>query len=394
VADPTIVLMMIVKDEARVMRRCLASLKHHIHAWAIVDTGSTDGTQDIIRRELANIPGKLVELPWKGFAGSRNDALQLAREVGGDYAVTIDADEELVWPAGHTMAPKLEEDCYGIRFRVEGAESTWQRTLLIKLALPWRWVGDMHEHLACDGHEPSKVLITGAYVLSHTDGGRSRKRKFSIFDHLPAGSQIAAQTHKFRDDAKVLERMASNDPDDPRNVFYLAQSYMGARELDKAIATYQRRATMGGWEEEVYYSLWMAASLMEARGDHWENVARAHIAAYESRPCRAEPLWALSVLYNDNGRPALAEVYARAACALARPNDVLHVLETVYQYRAADEHAAALGKLGRFGEALAILERLVKLPSLPDPERQRAEQNIRYLSGLLTGPASSDSKAA
>jgi len=253
---------MIVRNESRVISRCLASVKDHIDAWAIVDTGSADGTQEIIRSELAGIPGKLVELPWKGFAGSRNDALDLAREVGGTYAlVGLDADEELKWPAGHKMSPKLTDDCYGIRYRIDGADSTWQRTLLVKLSLPWRWVGAMHEYLSCEPAEPSKALITGAYVASHTDGGRTRVRRYSVLDYLPEGSQIAAATHKFRGDAAVLEQMVSEDPDDPRNVFYLAQSYVGARQLDKAIDAYLRRATMGGWEEEVYYSLWTVAGL-------------------------------------------------------------------------------------------------------------------------------------
>ncbi|HBD39264.1 MAG TPA: family 2 glycosyl transferase, partial [Cupriavidus sp.] len=44
-----ICLSMIVKNEAAVIERCLRAVRPHIHAWAISDTGSTDGTQDIIR---------------------------------------------------------------------------------------------------------------------------------------------------------------------------------------------------------------------------------------------------------------------------------------------------------------------------------------------------------
>jgi hypothetical protein len=390
VAAPKIVLSMIVKNEARVIARCLASVRDHIDSWAIVDTGSDDSTREIIRRELAGIHGKLVDKPWKGFAGSRNDALDLARDVAGDgdaYMLTLDADEELVWPQGHKMAPKLSEDCYGIRFRLDGCESMWQRTLLIKLSLPWRWVGAMHEYLTCEPHEPSKVLISGAHVQSHTDGGRARRRRYSLSDYLPEGSAIAVGTTKFRADANVLERMVGEDPNEPRNVFYLAQSYMGARQIDKAIETYQLRASMGGWEEEVYFSLWQIACLREARGDSLDEIVKAHHAAIEARPTRAESFWALSVLYNNHGRPALAEVYARAAAAIPRPNDCLHVLDSVYDYRAADEHAASLGRLGRFDEALTILERLVLSPKLPPAERERAESNINYIRSLKTPAA-------
>lgn len=389
---PSVVLNMIVKNEARVISRCLASVRNQIDAYAIVDTGSTDGTQDIIRRELDGIPGKVVDMPWKGFAGSRNDALDLARASGCDYFLTLDADEVLFWPEnGGKVGPKLTDDCYGIRFCLVGGESTWQRTLLGKLSVPWRWVGAMHEHLSCEPHEPVKALITGAHVESHTDGGRAKSRRYSVLDHLPEGSGIAVATRKFHADAKVLEAMSEAEPDESRHVFYLAQSYTGARQIDKAIDMYRRRVAMGGWEEECFYSLYQIANLMEARGDDWSEVAKAHLAAYEFRPCRAEPLWALAVIHNDRGRPALAEMYARAACALPRPTDCLLVMESVYEYRAADEHAAALGRLGRFAEALAILERLVTLPKLPATERERAQQNVDYLRGL-TGAA--ESKAA
>ena len=52
-----ICLNMIVKNESAVIERCLASLRDHIDAWVIVDTGSTDDTMDKIRASLKGIPG-------------------------------------------------------------------------------------------------------------------------------------------------------------------------------------------------------------------------------------------------------------------------------------------------------------------------------------------------
>ena len=45
----TVCLNMIVKNESKVVERCLDSVKSLIDYWVIVDTGSDDGTQKVIR---------------------------------------------------------------------------------------------------------------------------------------------------------------------------------------------------------------------------------------------------------------------------------------------------------------------------------------------------------
>ena len=52
-SQPTICLTMIVKNESQVIRRCIDSVKDYISYWVIVDTGSTDGTQDLIKEIMA-----------------------------------------------------------------------------------------------------------------------------------------------------------------------------------------------------------------------------------------------------------------------------------------------------------------------------------------------------
>jgi len=69
---------MIVRNEAHVIRRCLDSVMPLIDTWVIVDTGSTDGTQKIVREHLAAIPGELLERPWVNFAHNRTEAVVLA----------------------------------------------------------------------------------------------------------------------------------------------------------------------------------------------------------------------------------------------------------------------------------------------------------------------------
>src|SRR5215469_6773503 len=91
---------MIVKNESARIERCLSSLTPWIDCWAIVDTGSTDGTHAKIMDMLGDLPGKLSHFPFVNFGVTRNDALTAAYNLYGatnyDYILLVDADMELV----------------------------------------------------------------------------------------------------------------------------------------------------------------------------------------------------------------------------------------------------------------------------------------------------------
>jgi glycosyltransferase involved in cell wall biosynthesis len=78
----------ITKNEAANIRACLDSVKF-ANEWIIVDSGSTDGTQDIARACGATV----IETPdWPGFGPQKNRALDAAT---GDWILSLDADERI-----------------------------------------------------------------------------------------------------------------------------------------------------------------------------------------------------------------------------------------------------------------------------------------------------------
>src|SRR5215472_8170910 len=131
---------MIVRNEAPVIARCLASVKPIIDYWVIVDTGSTDGTQDRIRTLLADLPGELYERPWRDFAHNRTEALELA-QLHGHYVLIIDADDVLEFDPKFTM-PALQADSYTLR--IADVSISYHRTQIVRAALSWRWRGVLH----------------------------------------------------------------------------------------------------------------------------------------------------------------------------------------------------------------------------------------------------------
>jgi len=355
----SICLNMIVKNETRVIKRCLDSVRPFIHHWVIVDTGSTDGTQELIRRELADIPGELHERPWQNFGANRSEALRLAKGKA-DYVLIIDADEELEVPPGFSM-PELRADQYMLLHRrKDWPDTAWELGTLVKSALPWRYQGVLHEVILCDAPHDMQ-LLTGPLVWGHFDSARN-----------------VDPAIKYGNDARILEEALISEPDNARYVFYLAQSYRDAGQPDAAITAYERRAKMGGWEEEVYYSLYQVGALAEGRGWEWSRVLDAYLRAYGSRPCRAEPLWACAVHYRCASEWPQAELFARAAAAIPRPKDLLFVDDGVYKWRALDELAIAAYWLNKRDEARQINERLLSEGHVPESERPRIQKNLAF----------------
>ena len=354
---------MIVKNETAVLKRCLDSVRPFIHHWVIVDTGSTDGTQDMIRRELADLPGELHERPWKDFGTNRTEALELAHGKA-DYILIMDADEVLEPAPGFEM-PALSAAMYMVPHRhAHSPELGWHLGTLVKASLPWFYRGVLHEVIDCRVEYKFEQL-DGLVVWGHFDSARNV-------------DPIA----KYRRDAEVLEKALETEPDNARYVFYFAQSLKDSNQLERAVEAYERRVTLGGWGEEVYYSLLMIASLGERLGWDWSRRLDAYLRAHNARPTRAEALCYCASHYRGTQEWALAELFAGAAASIPRPDDVLFIDESVYAWRALDELSIAAYYTGKRRESRLLTLRLLEENRIPEAERPRIEANLTYTADL------------
>lgn len=360
-AKQKICLNMIVKDEKDVIQRCLDSVIPLIDYWVIVDTGSTDGTQEIIKSRMRGIPGELLERPWKNWGATRTEALQLAQEKGeGDYLLFIDADDILEFQGESAQFPPLEADLYC--FWRGTKEFSYRQPQLVKKDLPWKYVGVTHEYLALDSPFSSETLETVRYV---TIGG---------------GAEAKDLKKKFWKNIALLEEGLKEEPENSRYAFYLAESYRDAGEKGKALEWYQKRIKMGGWAEETYWSLLQSAFILRDLGLPAPVVIEALLAAHRFRPHRVESIYYIAELHMDQGHHAKAYEYLKIWPLMPQPpaKDSLFNMDWIEQYGLLFKLSICSYYVGLYEESLNACAQLMEMDGLPEAWRKQAASNIAF----------------
>ncbi len=373
-ARPAICLNMIVRNEAHIVHEVLDAVAPYISSWVIVDTGSNDGTQDLIRNHMARlgIPGELYERPWRNFGHNRTEALNLAQG-HGDYIWVMDADDTVVGTPNFT---RLTADIYQLRIEeIEEAERDYiyWRAQLFRDGVRVRYEGVVHEYPAWDN----------PYVVVRLEG------EYHI-ESRRLGARNLDQQKKYARDRDLLLAEVERNPEDARSVFYLAQSYFVLGDFVKARKWYARRAEMGGWDEEAYVAMYRGAWSMARLGEPWPDVQEAYLKAWEFRPTRAEPLYAIAYQYREDRRYRLGYLFAKRAAEIPLPEqDKVFVRADIYAWRAIDEQAVCASWIDKPAEAFTLYRRLLARPDLPDDDRQRIAGNRDLCAPTMIEAASS-----
>ena len=331
-----ICLNMIVKNEAAQISATLESVmeKAPISAWCIHDTGSSDGTPEMIQHffDRRGIEGELVHQAWENFGANRQYALRDAEQMA-EWILIIDADDAL---SGDVLdLSSVPNDATAISLPTRRGSTHYRTTRLIRGDVRYSWRGVVHEGLYFKGPGRERVVnLENTTLLSERGGARSRDAATYYRDATALCKAIAEIDAGLSKDADLL----------PRYIFYAANSWRDAGAPREAAELYRRRIALGGWVDEVYLS-WLGLGIELSKTGDQKGAIEAWVCGHEMCPERAECAYHIAKLQRERGMVHMALAYAEKAAALTRaPHGRLFVWADVYKFWALFELGMCLAK--------------------------------------------------
>lgn len=352
---------MIVKDEATVICRSLASVKPFINYWVIVDTGSTDGTQELIKDYMSDIPGKLYQSHWVDFSYARNEALQFSRNKA-DYILFIDADEKFLPDPGFSFS-FLKEDYYLGTFVIENGQQ-FQRVLSIKNSSYFFWIGSVHEMLVHAKKICHGVLVQGAKVAYLSGGYRSR-------DPLT-----------FKKDAILLRDYLKEHPKDSRSLFFLGITYERIGQLDLSLECFEKRVLMPESDQEVFFSVLSIGLIQMKQGKSPEVFLKTLEKAYCLNMTRPEPVYFIAKTFESQGK--LSKAYDLLSPFVYSFNKEVIGYQTFFNMKLAEIeipilYANICYRILKYKEAYSVFYKMLNHPEISFETKKSIESYLRKI---------------
>lgn len=330
----TFSLCMIVKDEEKVLARCLDSIRDLMDEIIIVDTGSQDRTKEI----ASAYTDRIYDFPWTGnFSEARNFAFSRAE---CDYIYTADADEvldeqnrEKFRMMKQTLLPQVEivQMYYGNQLS-HGTVYNFDRELrpkLFKRLRTFEWIEPVHETVRL-----LPVVFDSDIEITHLPQAGHSARDLRIFGEMAERGQ-ALSPRLFNMYARELLISGS------REELLKAEGYFteavdawetGPEQMKEALCVVVRAARARGDFLKMYrYAMKDVASegvseICFELGEYYlekEEYTEAAVwfynAAYETQcilniHCGGDwPLKRLAMCYEHLGNPEQAQSYQQEA---------------------------------------------------------------------------------
>jgi glycosyltransferase involved in cell wall biosynthesis len=307
-------MILMMKNEEKILKRCLEAVESVVDGYCILDTGSTDSSIEIAEEFLKGRVGCVTQDPFRDFGYSRTKSFENAHnylknntdwDLSETYGLLLDAD--MVFVPGKLKEQKLTAMGYSMIQKNGGME--YHNARLVRMNHPWKCTSVTHEYW--DG-ETEKIDKSVCFIDDKNDGG--------------------CKHDKFERDKRLLEQGIVDQPENVRYMFYLAQTYKCLGEFENSIRMYEKRIKAGGWPEEIYYSYYMIGECYLNLKDVF-NFERYMQMAHEYRPIRGETIYKLAEHYRVRGQHYKAYHYIQLGRKISHPqDDVLFIEPNVYKY--------------------------------------------------------------
>ena len=366
--DVKVVLISMVKNESKILQRCIDSCKGLCDAFCFLDTGSTDSTTDIIKEFLKTHDGALYQDPFKNFGYSRTKSFEVCKEylqtykpdwdLRKTYGVLLDAD--MILRVSHSFHKNLL-NAPGYRIIQSTPILDYHNVRFICMANKWECIGVTHEYWKCeiDLREEYQFTKDLVYIDDVNDGG--------------------CKQDKYERDVRLLTKGLEEEPENTiRYTFYLAQSYESI-DKEKAIEYYKKRVELGGWFEEIYIALIRIGDIYAGRGD-FPNAVYHYLEATNVDIERSEALHRLAKLYRLKGKNVTSSKFVILGKQVKYPtNRSLFIEKNIYSY-GFDEELSIIGFYinSLKDDGLRACEKLSYNRELPKHVRELAFSNLFF----------------
>lgn len=341
---PTICLNMIVKNESKTLPKCFKSIKDIISYYVISDTGSEDGTPELIKEIMDGygIKGEVHHHKWENFGANRQLALEPT--IGkADYTLILDADEVLNYKSKKIFENLGDANQIKVKFPTKVFASNRIINIKNDNFLGWKWEGVVHNYLINklplnSIENPSQEDI---YVIPKAHGG--------------AKSHGVSIREKFLRDAKLLLKEYKKNPKDTRTLYYLGQSYKEAGEFKKAIKFYTLRTKIVDnhqvSQEEIFWSLYNIAVCklkLNADTSYFENeIVFDLLRAFNFRNHRLEPIYFITHVFNSIKKHKEAFSYGFLGMDIQMPQkELLSIDKEIYKFKYKEQMQIAAKAIG------------------------------------------------
>jgi len=285
--NPILGCAIMIKNESERITVSLNSIKGFCDIVVIYDTGSTDGTQEIVRKwcsdnklSLFMIEGKFVD-----FSISRNVMLEFGDDKA-DFLLLLDSNEEL--KDGHILR-KYVNNYNGIAigwhlkqvWKTAVSVDQYYNTKLIKTKKQFKYHEPVHEYLISPLAKGNPAMIEKLDIF-----WLFQDRKYDDPKSKP----------RFLRDRELLYKEYKENPTKPRTMFYLAQTFMCLGQNHLSYRFYKKRTEYAEFAEEIYHSYYQMGRIAQVLGHDYYEIFLLFLKAFENTK-RVEPLLRIAEQY-------------------------------------------------------------------------------------------------